>query len=120
MPKDLTQMTHAERLAALVSKEIGSPAYVELADELIKQIGHELQDIHGMREMAARRQGIAPLPLPQMPLVPDQQAPTASPSPAPASDSHPPIKDIAELVEFYRTHKDSRFQAVQYRTRTSY
>ena len=58
MAKDLTQMTHAERMAALISKDMGSPAYVELADQLIKLIGHELQDIHGMREMAARRQGI--------------------------------------------------------------
>src|SRR5262249_40525113 len=38
----------------------------------------------------------------------------------PASDSRPPIKDITELVELYRTHKDSPFLAVQYRTRTHY
>jgi hypothetical protein len=120
MAKDLAQMTHAERMAALISKDMGSPAYVELADQLIKLIGHELQDIHGMREMAARRQGIAALPLPPMPLVTGQQAPAEQPSPVPASDSHPPIKAIAELVELYRTHKDSRFHAVQYRTRTHY
>jgi hypothetical protein len=43
-----------------------------------------------------------------------------TPSPAPPSDRHPPVKDIAELVELYRTHKDSLSSAARYQTRSNY
>ncbi len=122
MAKDPTQMTHAERMAAL-SKDLGSPTAVELGDKLLEMIGHEYQDILAMRERAASRHGIAARPS-QIPLLPTQQAPKEAPpspappllptqqvskethSPAPSSDSHPPIKEMAELVEAYRTHKE--------------
>src|SRR5262245_8733088 len=117
MPKDLANMTHAERLAVL-TRELSSPSCVAKADEILRLIKDEFYDVLAVRDRAAKRHPDAALPLPTSLSNID---PASTPARATDARQGPTsIKTIADLLAQYRTHKGSPYHGLRFRTRENY
>ena len=111
MAKDPTNMTHAERMSALM-RELNNSSAVAKADKLLELIGHEWKDVLAVREMAARRHGDTSLP----PAMPITQA-------AESGDVHQTAtrgKTVLDLVDTYRSHEKSPYLGLRFSTRKHY
>lgn len=118
MARDPTNLTHTERMAALM-RELSSSTCVTKAETLLDVIRHEYLDVLAVRDMAARRHGLA---------VPAADPlPNAHPNTKPESPAEPqtnPIgaagESITTLIKRYQTDERSPYHKLLYATRTNY
>lgn len=148
MPKELADMSHPERMAALM-RELSSPTSVATAVRLLEQIKLEFLDAQEGYKMAARRHG-ASEPPPSMPPVematvetppkPDPKPPVLvaeTPDPTPAPAGTPPavpepvvpemplgdskgISILDNLALAYLTDERSPIHSIRHATRSNY
>jgi hypothetical protein len=106
MAKDqLANLSHAERMEMLM-REKDSPKGLTMGRRVLELMQLEFLEVLDMQKMAARRQGVDPGPLPTLPTV---HAPAAKES-----------MRLAELIESYRTHKDSPYPKLRHATQRFY
>ena len=110
MSKDPANMTHAERMSALM-RDLHNPTTVAKADKMLELIGHEWLDVLGVRDMAARRHSDTST-APPMPVPPLESARR--------EDLRSRSGTIAGLVDKYRTDARSRYSKVRFKTREHY
>lgn len=119
MAKDPSNMTHAERMAALM-RDLNSPVSVAKADKMLELIGHEYLDILGLREMAARRHG-AIGPAPVLPAAPSRVASiTEATDRSIQVDDDRSVVSVRNLADRYRQHKHSPYHKLRFKTRETY
>jgi hypothetical protein len=110
MAKDPANMTHAERMSALM-RELHNSACVAKADKMLELIGHEWLDVLGVRDMAARRHGDTST-APPMPVAASHAAVENAP--------HARSGSVAILVDSYRSDERSPYHKLRFNTRTYY
>lgn len=110
MPKSLAEMTHVERMAAIM-RELHSSTSLSKADELVQLIQRELQEAVAVRAMAASRHGGTAAP--DVPTITIEARP-------PAASSHQALGTMGDLIESYKTHEDSPFGRISHASRLLY
>jgi hypothetical protein len=121
MAKDPANMTHAERMSALM-RDLHSSSSVAKADKMLELVGHEWLDLLGVREMAARRHGDTS-PAPSMPTIASLPAADEYAQKATTTSNSEPSNHgwtVAILIERYRAHPDSPYLKLRFKTRVYY
>jgi hypothetical protein len=106
MARDPRKLSHFERLTAL-TRELGNPASVRMAEELLALNEQERGDIIALRERAMQRHGVIP-----------PSAPEETPQPAPKDGQQSIVNTVAELVASYRT--TDRYRRLGFKVRSYY
>lgn len=105
MARDPRKLSHFDRLTSL-TRELGNPASVRMAEELLALNEQERGDIIALRERAMQRHGVVPS------FVAEE------PSPAPKDGQQLIVKTVTELVDSYRT--TDRYRRLGFKVRNYY
>jgi hypothetical protein len=117
MPKDIANMTFAERILAITHDQ-SSAAGVARADETLETLVNEYVTVLAVRQQGAARFGIT-TPPPSLPIA--QTKPAAKPAESPTeNDISGTLARLSDLIDRYRTDDESPLKKVRFVTRRYY
>jgi hypothetical protein len=121
MPKDLANMSHAERMIA-ITRDMNSPASVSRADEALEIMIQEFLDILAVRKRAAMRHKINSSPPTLQILQPDEGGTKATETPTENDKGAfgSTLVRLIDLIDRYRTDEESPLKKVRFATRRYY
>src|ERR1700686_5197405 len=121
MPKDLANMSHAERMIA-ITRDMNSPASVSREDEALEIMIQEFLDILAVRKRAAMRHKINSSP-PTLQVLQSDEGGTKPVETQTENDQRAlgsTLAGLTDLIDRYRTDDESPFKNVRFATRRYY
>ncbi len=116
--KDPSNLTHAERMAAL-GRDFANPRVVPACDKELQDIARQWLDVFGFRALVAERHNDTSPPPPPPGVDPgaiSQNAAVENKGTGPFSRNG----TLNDLIDSYRTHEDSQYRKVRFHTRKFY